>query len=266
MAVRKKIPKTAKILLPASCLILVFVGWLAYVSHLTTLNDRACNPNTDASPTTNNSPLQRVLDAYSAERNVGLQATVIFPDGSQWNGVSGFASREKECPVTDKHHFGIGSVTKLYTAALVMRQVEAGTLSLDDPISKWIDLPYAEQVTVRMLLNHTSGIPDYTSDAAFLLRYAGLPEKSWRPGELAGATHDKPLDFEPGLRHKYSNSNYLLLGIILEEASGKSYAALLQEMMDELDLRDTFYLDYPDDILIANEKPLGVTCNDLGYT
>jgi len=252
MAVRKTIPRTTKILLAAFCLILFFVGWLTYVSRLTKQNDRACNPSTNSAFTARDSLLQRVLDDYSVERNVGLQVTVIFPDGSQWNSVSGFASRERECPVTAKHHFGIGSVTKLYTAALVMLQVEAGTLSLDDAISKWIDLPYAEQVAVRMLLNHTSGIPDYTSDAAFLLRYVGLPEKSWRPDELAAVIHNKPLDFEPGLRHEYSNSNYLLLGIILEEASGKPYAALLQEMMDGLELPDTFYLEYPDDIFIAN--------------
>ncbi len=234
----------------ALLLILFFVGWLGYVSRLTTQNDRACHPA--AEQTVIASPLQRVLDDYSAERNVGLQASVIFPDGSQWNGVSGFASHEKECPVTSEHHFGIGSVTKLYTAALVMLQAEAGTLSLDDPISKWLDLPYAEQVTLRMALNHTSGIPDYTSDAAFLLRYVGLPEKSWRPDELVEVISDKPLQFAPGARHEYSNSNYLLLGIILEKASGKPYAALLQEMTDELGLRDTYYLKYPADIFIAN--------------
>jgi D-alanyl-D-alanine carboxypeptidase len=234
----------------AFLLILFFVLWLGYVSRLTMQNDRACNPT--AERTASGSSLQHVLNDYSAERNVGLQATVIFPDGSRWNGVSGFASREKECPVTDKHHFGIGSVTKLYTATLVMLQAEAGTLSLDDPISKWFDLPYAEQVTVRMLLNHTSAIPDYTSDAAFLLRYVGLPEKSWRPNELVEVIRNKPLDFVPGSRHEYSNSNYLLLGIVLEEVSGKPYDALLREMTDELELRDTFYLKYPDDIYIAN--------------
>ena len=197
--------------------------------------------------------MQRVMDEYSKERDgIGLQVTVILSDGTQLNGSSGFASRETECPITRKHHLGIGSVTKLYTATLVMRQVQAEMISLEDSISKWIDLPYAEQVTVRMLLNHTSGIPDYTSDAAFLLRYVGLPEKSWQPYELVDVIKDRPLDFEPGLRHEYSNSNYLLLGIILEKESGKSYAALLQEMVDALGLRDTYYLDYPSDILIAN--------------
>lgn len=219
-------------------------------ARLTAQNDHACG---GIAETKNGSPLQRVLEDYSKERGgVGLQATVILPDEAQQDAAAGFASRERECLASAQHHFGIGSVTKLYTATLVMCQVEAGTISLDDPISKWLDLPYAEQVTVRMLLNHTSGIPDYTSDAGFLLRYVGLPEKSWLSNELLSVIKNKPLNFEPELRHEYSNSNYLLLGIILEQASGKSYAALLREMTDEFGLRDTFYLDYPDDILVAN--------------
>ncbi len=224
--------------------------WFGNAYRLTTQNDRACGVITEAK---SESSLQRVLDEFSKERGgVGLQATVILSDGTQWNSAAGFASRERECPASAEHHFGIGSVTKLYTTTLVMRQVEAGTISLDDSIFGWLDLPYAEQVTVRMLLNHTSGIPNYTSDAGFLIRYVGLPEKSWKPNELFRVIKNKPLQFEPGLRHEYSNSNYLLLGIILEQASGKTYAALLREMMDELGLRDTFYLEYPDDILIAN--------------
>jgi len=232
-------------------LLIVFPAvWFGNVARLTARNDRACGVTVEAA---SESPFQRVADEYSVERGgAGLQATVIFPDGTQWDASSGLASREKECPVSARHHFGIGSVTKLYTAVLVMRQVEAGTISLDDPISKWLDLPYAKQVTVRMLLNHTSGIPDYTSDGWFLIRYVGLPEKSWQSNELVNVIKNKPLNFESGSRQEYSNSNYLLLGIILEKAGCKPYAALLRELTGELGLRDTSYLDYPDEMLIAN--------------
>ncbi|HRQ21814.1 MAG TPA: serine hydrolase domain-containing protein [Anaerolineales bacterium] len=231
-------------------LFLLTAGLQGNVSRLTRQNDRACASNSNQIES--GTLLQEVLDTYSAKRNAGMQATVIFPDGTLWHASSGFASRGKECPVSFNHHFGIGSVTKLYTAALVMRQVETGRFSLDDSISNWFDLPYAEHVTVRMALNHTSGILDYTGDPAFLLRYVGLPEKSWRPDELLEVIRHKSLQIPPGSWHDYSNSNYLLLGIILEQASGKSYTSLLREMMDELGLRDTFYLEYPDDILIAN--------------
>ena len=201
---RRKPPKKKIIVL--ALLFVLPAAWFGNAARLTVRNDRACGATAEAA---SESPFQRVLDEYSAERNIGLQATVILPDGSQSDASAGFASRERGCPASAEHHFGIGSVTKLYTATLVMRQVEAGTISLDEPISKWLDLPYAEQVTVRMLLTHTSGIPDYTGDAWFLIRYVGLPEKSWQADELVSVIKNKPLDFESGSRHEYSNSNYL---------------------------------------------------------
>jgi|GEM_PF-532981 len=198
--------------------------------------------------------LQQVLDDYSAKKgSIGLQATVVFPDGMIWSGTSGYANYEKKCLMTLDHHLYIGSMTKLYTAALVMEQVEDGVISLGDTLDKWLDLPYANAVTVRMLLNHTSGIPSYTEDNWFLMRCFGFPRKQWRADELVAVIHDKRLKFQPGSQHEYSNSNYLLLGVILENVTGKSYGLLLRELVvDRLGLEDTYYLSYPYDLLIAN--------------
>lgn len=109
-----------------------------------------------------------------------------------------------------------------------MSQVEQNVLSLDDTLDAWLPLPYADTVTLRMLLNHTSGIPDYTQEAWFLARYMGLPSKQWRADELVSVIAGRPLEFAPGSRHKYSNSNYVLLGLILEKVTGKSYGVLLR--------------------------------------
>jgi len=238
-------------------LVLVFTGWISYVSYLTTREDRACgvgisvtNEHVDAG---NDDELQRMLDSYSAQNGKGgLQATVIFSDGTTWSGTSGYASREKECLVTIEHHLYIGSITKLYTARLVMDQVERGTISLDDTLDQWLIFPYADTVTLKMLLNHTSGIPSYTEDAWYLARLFGLPRKHWEPDELVLVIDNKPLKFEPGSRHEYSNSNYLLLGMILENLTGKPYETQVCESMDELGLDDTFFLTYPDNAAIAN--------------
>jgi len=236
-------------------LALFLVSWLGY--YLTTQEDGACGEPIimirKSNHTENDEELQRVLDNYSAKKaGVGLQATVIFPDGTVWSGVSGYASHEKKCPLTLDHHLYIGSITKLYTATLVMEQVENGTIALDDPLSKWIDLPYAEEITVGMLLNHTSGIPSYTEDLWFLVRYFGFPGKQWQPDELVAVIRNKGLKFEPGSRHEYSNSNYLLLGVILEKTTGKSYGTLLQELANKLGLENTYYLNYSKNILITN--------------
>ncbi|MGC8787486.1 MAG: serine hydrolase domain-containing protein [Anaerolineae bacterium] len=208
----------------------------------------------ESNHTRNDEEFQRALDNYSMPRGgVGLQATVIFPDGTVWSGASGYASHEKKCPLTLDHHLYIGSITKLYTAVLVMDQVENGMISLDDTLDKWLALPYAKEITVRMLLNHTSGIPNYTEDPWFLVRYVGLPRKQWQPDELVAVIRNKRLKFEPGSRHEYSNSNYLLLGVILEKVTGNRYGALLRGLaVDRLGLRDTYYFSRPSDLLIAN--------------
>jgi len=239
-------------------LVSLLVGWLGYVSSLTIQNDRACGGQItmikESNYTQNDEELQRVLDNYSAKKaGVGLQATVIFPDGTVWSGVSGCANHKKKCRLTLDHHLYIGSMTKLYTATLVMEQVENGRIALDNLLSKWIDLPYAKKITVRMLLNHTSGIPSYTEDLWFLVRWFGFPKKRWRPDELLAGTRNKGLKFEPGSRHEYSNFNYLLLGVILENVTDKAYGVLLRELtVNKLGLEDTYYLNYFKNILIAN--------------
>ena len=85
-----------------------------------------------------------------------------------------------------------------------MVQVEKGMISLDDTLDEWIGLPYANTVTVRMLLNHTSGIPSYTDDVWFLIRYFGFPRNQWQSDDLVSLIRSKNLKFEPGSQHRYS--------------------------------------------------------------
>lgn len=93
-----------------------------------------------------------------------------------------------------------------------------------------------------MLLNQTSGIPDYTADPWFDARYFGIPSRRWSPKELVSVIEDEPLRFEPGSRYEYSNSNNLLLGVILKKTMGGPYEALLREgVTEKLGLRDTFF-------------------------
>jgi D-alanyl-D-alanine carboxypeptidase len=194
------------------------------------------------------------LQGFSERRSgAGLQAAVIVDDGTVWRGVAGNADHDDDDPLTHDHHLYIGSVTKFLTATLVMRQVQQGIISLSEAIENWFDLEYADNVTVRMLLNHTSGVPNYTEDLWFGVRYFARPTKQWSPGELVDIIRNEPLNFEPGSRHLYSNSNYVLLGRILEQVTGSSYRSLVRNFVGvELDHDRTYYLDYPDDAPIAN--------------
>ncbi len=135
----------------------------------------------------------------------------------------------------------------------MLHHVQRGSISLAETIDEWFDLEYAENVSVRMLLNHTSGVPSYTEDARWLSRSFGQPVRRWQPEELVDVIRDKPLKFDPGSDHEYSNTNHVLLGLILERETNTSYQELVRSLVrDEFDYDRTYYLDYPDDAPIAN--------------
>jgi D-alanyl-D-alanine carboxypeptidase len=239
-------------------LVLFLAGWLSYIGYLTKTRNRACLVFTPENQRDTHSPIgiefQGVINDYSSRNGgVGLQVTIIFPDDVIWNGVAGYADLGNRCPMTLQHHLYIGSMTKPFTATLVMEQVESGSLSLDDKVNSWIH-PFPENnITVRHLLSHTSGLPDYARNTWFQIRWFGLPDKTWQPDELVRVIQDEPLRFPPGSRHEYSNSYYLLLGMILEEVAHTPFSTILRDgILTKLELHDTYFLSYPDNIAIAN--------------
>jgi CubicO group peptidase (beta-lactamase class C family) len=136
----------------------------------------------------------------------------------------GLANVEHQVPVTPETIFQSGSLGKMFTSAAVMLQVEDGKLSLADPIAKFFpgSPPEWQKITVRHLLTHTSGIPDYTDGAIDLRR-------DYTEDQLAAMAYGLKLDFAPGEKWKYSNTGYLLLGIIIHKTSGTFYGDVLAE-------------------------------------
>lgn len=139
--------------------------------------------------------------------------------------------------------YRIGSITKQFTAAAVMRLVEAGELSLDDPITDWLpDYPtQGHAVTIRHLLNHTSGIKSYTGlgDAFWSVSRDDLSE-----AELIDLFDDLEFDFEPGQEYRYNNSGYYLLGVIIGKVTGVPYPRYIEEsLLAPLGLEHTLYCD-----------------------
>ena len=139
----------------------------------------------------------------------------------------GMANIELAAPNTPQTVFRLGSVTKQFTAMAIMILQEHGKLRVSDPICQYLtDCPAAWQpLTIKHLLTHTSGIPNYTNFPDFA-RTAVLPTPA---ADMVGMLKDKPLEFAPGEKFAYSNSGYYLLGLIIERASGKPYADFLQE-------------------------------------
>lgn len=161
----------------------------------------------------------------------------------------GMADLEDEEPVKANTIFRIGSNTKQFTAAMLLMLAERGQLSLSDPISKYFhDFPKADGITVRHLLNHTSGIHSYT-DRAFWEAKSPLGARMWREHSMtelvAGiAAQDNLFDFPVGTEYRYNNSAYVMAGALVEKLTGKSYAVALDEMIAKpLGLTDTAYDD-----------------------
>lgn len=152
----------------------------------------------------------------------------------------GLANREWDVPNTGDTRFRLASVTKQFTAVAILVLAERGLVDLDAPVKTYLaDAPAAwDAVTVRHLLNHTSGVPNFTS----FPDYAASRTRPTTPAELIARFHDRPLDFAPGERWAYSNSGYVLLTAIIEKAGGKPYAAFVQEaLFQPLGMADSGY-------------------------
>ncbi|HEY8515318.1 MAG TPA: serine hydrolase domain-containing protein [Candidatus Binatia bacterium] len=137
----------------------------------------------------------------------------------------------------------VGSVTKTYIASLVLLLVEDGSLSLSDPVTRWIpDVPGGDAVQVEHLLNHTSGIFNYTSDETYLLDT--LSRRVYTPRELLDIAFSRPPSFvagEPG-KWEYSNTNYVILGMIVEGVTGRPVAQVLRErILEPIGASATFF-------------------------
>jgi len=155
----------------------------------------------------------------------GVSAAILFPDGSLWAGVSGVAITSKGTPVTTDTLFSVGSITKTFVAALIGRLARIGTIGLDDPLARYVpDFPNAANIAIRQLLNHTSGIRDLFEvlDTAILAN----PAATWTVDQVL-AHIGKPY-FEPGTDYHYSNTDYVLLGLVIEKATGRTVGDLVR--------------------------------------
>ena len=168
--------------------------------------------------------------------------------GRVWRGASGVAELGPSRPVSPTARFRAGSITKSFVATVVLQLAGEGRIALDDPSGKWLPglVPDADRITLRHLLQHTSGVADYGESSQFRRLYgtteavAGLRDRTWSPRELLALVADRPLLFEPGSAWAYSSTNYLLLGLVIERVTGNSYAAEVERrILGPLDLRDT---------------------------
>lgn len=179
--------------------------------------------------------IESLLSGLVSEEGPGVALRVSVGDAVLIDKGYGLADLAHDVPVTPKTKFRIGSVTKNITAAAILKLQEEGKLDVSKPVSSVLpDFPNGDKVTIEQLLNHTSGIPSYTSG----LEFFETVQLEISPEELVDSFKDQPLEFEPGSKFSYNNSGYFLLGHIVAKLSGLSYDSYL---------RKTFF------------KPLGMT-------
>lgn len=173
--------------------------------------------------------IEKLLDQYHT--NGQFNGAALVSEGGKVIFKKGFglANMEWEIPNTPDTKFRLGSITKQFTAVVILQLSNEGKLKLDDKLSQYVpEYPKktADRVTIHQLLNHTSGIPSYTGLPNFMRDKVRDP---YKPLELAKVFWDMELEFEPGSRFRYNNSGYHLLGAIIEKVTGKTYAEVLQE-------------------------------------
>jgi CubicO group peptidase (beta-lactamase class C family) len=195
-------------------------------------------------------PAERTSEDLAAKIDVYMQARVkysatkfsgsilVAKDGNAvYEKGFGIANREYDIPNSPQTRFRLASVSKQFTATGIMILENEGKLKVDDPISKYVEVPEAwKNVTLHQLLSHTSGVPENLRPALFKGMWGQPIDKD----HLIDHLKKSPLDFKPGEKWSYSNTGYALLGLTIEKVSGKSYEEFLKErIFDPLGMKDT---------------------------
>jgi CubicO group peptidase (beta-lactamase class C family) len=179
-------------------------------------------------------------DAIASGNVVGVSIGIALGDDVLLAEGYGFADLESKVPASAQTVYRIGSITKQFTAAAILQLAEKEKVALDDPITKYLpEYPTGDHlVTIRHLLQHTSGIQSFTD----LPSYRSLMRHDVSHDEIIGRFKDLPFHFEPGERFRYCNSGYYLLGVILESAAETPYEKYLQDnAFNPLCLKQTSY-------------------------
>lgn len=191
------------------------------------------------------SDLQKQIDAIVADAyqpdEPGAAIIAVRNGKTVYRGARGMAEMELGVALDPEMVFRLGSITKQFTAAAIMMLVEEGKLSLDDEITKFLpDYPTNEKsITVEHLLTHTSGIKSYTNIPGWMQKKV---KEQLSVKKLIDGFKDQPMEFDPGKKFNYNNSGYVLLGAIIEEASGQRYSKFIKERIFEpLGMDQSYY-------------------------
>jgi D-alanyl-D-alanine carboxypeptidase len=259
--------RVAVLVATVACVLAVAVVLVASIAG----EARATEPGKDSSTTPRQQgdkggldpALEKSLEAafeksFKQSGAPGAIAAVRTPEGT-WVSTLGVANRASGKPMRADMHHRVGSFTKTFTATLLLKADAEGLLSLDDTIDQYIKgVPNGDEITLRQMADMSSGIASYTLDEQFQKALFSNPRKPWKPEKMARiGIKDSPV-FAPGKGWQYSNTNYIMLGLVLEQVTGKPIGKLYQkEIIEPLHLKETSF---------PNADPALPKPYDHGYT
>lgn len=201
--------------------------------------------------------IQESLDLIVTQGVPGVSMALYSSEG-WWTGTAGYAKLETKTQMQSCHLLYLQSVAKTYMAVAILKLYELGKIDLEKPISSYLPanitryISHAETITVKMLLNHTSGVPEYNLIPAYITKLLQEPDHYFEPIDYLKYIDGKPPTFEPGSKFSYRNTNYVILSLIADQLTGDHAQFITDTIFKPLGLVQTYYrgaagyLNYPE--------------------
>ncbi|MDP3443197.1 MAG: serine hydrolase domain-containing protein [Ignavibacteria bacterium] len=188
-----------------------------------------------------NERIDSLLYLLETNNKMMVSVSVSQKNETTFEKATGFAVIETKQKADIATKYRIGSISKMYTSVMIFQLIDEGKLTLDEPLSAFFsEIPDADKITINMLLRHRSGIFNFTNDSI----YETYNTEAKSHAEMLSIITNHPIEFEPDSKSEYSNSNYVLLGYIIEKITGKDYSSNLKDRItDPLGLKSTYYGD-----------------------
>ena len=205
--------------------------------------------------------LKLLFEKYLDMGIPGLAMSVYSEDTGLWSYAAGYANLENKEHLSSDHIHYLQSISKTYMAVAILKLYEQGKIDLDASIDTYLDLSLlnsidgARDVSVKMLLNHTSGLPEYSTEPRLVSKIIHDPNKVLSVEEMLSYIEDLPMDFKAGTQYAYRNTNYELLSLIADKITGDHVAYINKIIIDKLKLKNTYYLsksNYQDEIKLVD--------------
>lgn len=189
----------------------------------------------------------RLNELYASTKIPGVTASIVLQDGTAIEVAAGFADLKNKIRLQPEDHMLSGSIGKTYVSAIMLELVSEDRAQLDDKLQTFLGaegwylrLPNARDVSLRSLLNHTSGIPNHVSDKKFIAEVRKTPGRNWTPEEIVSYVLDRPPVGSVGQKYVYSDTNYILIGMVIEKITQNTYYDELEKrILRPLQLNDT---------------------------